>query len=75
MLAKANTPYPVTAFSGLEYVRYEWRDVPKGFEQQAKGNPFLELLEEVTEPEPVVFSPSEPIAVEPPGKRKRRGQK
>ncbi len=75
MKARSNRFSSVTAFSGLEYVRYEWRDVPKGLEQQAKGNPFLELLEDAIEPEPVVFSPSEPIAVEPPGKRKRRGHK
>lgn len=75
MKARSNRFSSVTAFSGLEYVRHEWRDVPKGFEAEARGNPFLELQEDIVEAEPVVFSPSEPIAVEPPGKRKRRGQK
>lgn len=72
MKAKSNRFGSVTAFSGLEYVRYEWRDVPKGFEVEARGNPFLELQEDSTEPEPVVFSPSEPIVVQS-SRRKRRG--
>ena len=75
MKARSNRFSSVTAFGGLEYVRYEWRDVPKGLEQQARGNPFLELQEDIAEPEPVVFAPSEPIAIEPPGKRRRRGQR
>jgi hypothetical protein len=46
MKAKSNQSYPVQAFSGREYVRYEWRDVPTGLEEQARGNPYLELLED-----------------------------
>lgn len=75
MKAKSNRFGSVMAFGGVEYVRYEWRDVPKGLEEQARGNPFLELQEDIAEPEPVAFSLSEPIAVEPPGKRGRRGSK
>jgi hypothetical protein len=33
----------VIAFSGAEFVRYEWRDVPAGFEAQAEAHPFLVL--------------------------------
>ena len=53
MLARVKQDYaagPVTAFSGLEYVRSEWRDVPAGFEEQAKNHPLLETqpsLEEI----------------------------
>lgn len=31
----------VNAFSGFEYVRYEFRPVPKGYEEQAKKHPYL----------------------------------
>lgn len=31
----------VIAFSGHEYVRYEWRRVPAGFEEQAERHPHL----------------------------------
>ena len=36
LLAKAITPYPITAFTGRELVRYEWRQVPAGCEMEAK---------------------------------------
>lgn len=45
MLARVKQDYaagPVIAFSGREYVRSEWREVPAGFEEQAKTNPLLE---------------------------------
>ena len=45
MLARVKQDYlagPVTAFSGREYVRSEWREVPAGFEEQAKTNPLLD---------------------------------
>lgn len=73
MKAKSNKGYPVTAFSGLEFVSYEWRDVPPGKEQEAINNPFLITMLDEPQPAPV-FSESEPIAVEPPGKRGRRGK-
>ena len=34
---------PVVAFGGVEYVGYEWRDVPVGFEAQAEQHPYLEV--------------------------------
>ena len=45
MLARVKQDYlagPVTAFSGREYVRSEWREVPAGFEEQAKNHPLLD---------------------------------
>ena len=33
----------ITAFSGLEFVKYEWRNVPAGKDEEAKRNPYLEL--------------------------------
>ena len=33
----------VNAFSGFEYVRYEWRTVPAGFEAQAEAHPYLDI--------------------------------
>lgn len=34
MLARAKTPYPVSAFGGIEYTRREWREVPAGVSQK-----------------------------------------
>jgi hypothetical protein len=45
MLARVKQEYlagPVMAFSGREYVRSEWREVPAGFEEQAKSHPLLD---------------------------------
>lgn len=33
----------VTAFSGHEFVKYEWRAVPAGFELEAAKHPSLEV--------------------------------
>lgn len=68
MKAKSNRFSSITAFNGLEYVRYEWRDVPGGLEDEARRNPLLELQEDAPEPEPVAVAtkPSQP---------KRRGSK
>lgn len=45
----------ITAFSGLEFVKTEWRPVPVGKEKEAERNPYLELdrpePEAVKEPE------------------------
>jgi hypothetical protein len=49
---------PLNAFSGHEYVRYEWRPVPDGFEDQAKVNKFLEVREvKAIKAPPVVVMP------------------
>lgn len=72
MKAKSKRFSSVTAFSGLEFVRYEWRDVPIGFEDEAQRNPFLELQEDApVEPE----TTPEPTPEDAPVKRGRRGSK
>jgi hypothetical protein len=52
MLARVKQDYaagPVRAFSGREYVREEWREVPAGFEEQALTNPLLETQSSLDE--------------------------
>lgn len=51
MKAKATTSYPIMAFGGVEFVKYEWRAVPAGFEDAAMAHPNLEVRQ--PEPEPV----------------------
>jgi len=36
MQAKSKRPYPVTAFAAREFVGYEWRVVPDGYEEEAR---------------------------------------
>ncbi len=45
----------VTAFGGREYVRYELRTVPVGYEAEAKQHPLLDVVlpEPIASPEPV----------------------
>jgi hypothetical protein len=74
MKAKSNKPYPINAFTGREYVPYEWRDVPAGKEDEAQRNPYLELLDDEPETPAVEHEPEaaeaaplvevEPAAVE-----------
>ena len=79
MLARVKQDYtagPVMAFSGREYVRSEWREVPAGFEEQAKSHPLLETqpsLDEIRAANPmlpglgnVTAVTEEPQAEEPP---------
>lgn len=42
----------VTAFGGREYTKREWRDVPEGFEGEARVHALLEI-EPAPTPEPV----------------------
>jgi len=56
---------PVSAF-GFEFVAYEWRNVPAGFEADAERHPYLEIQPEA---EPV---PAEEPAKPKPRKRRRR---
>jgi hypothetical protein len=35
----------IQAFSGLEFVKGDWRPVPAGFEEEARGNEYLEVSE------------------------------
>jgi len=49
---------PVVAFGGFEFVTYEWREVPAGFEKAAEQHPFLEI--EQVKPEPVTVA-AEPV--------------
>ena len=53
---KTNAPNRVcNAFGGIEYVTYEWREVPVGFEQVASTHSYLEVeIPEATDGEPVV---------------------
>ena len=53
----------VTAFTGHEYVKAEWRDVPGGLETEAARHPYLETQ---AEPE------NKPAPAEP--KRNRRAK-
>lgn len=41
----------VTAFSGLEYVKGEWREVPPGYEDQVLVHPYLDVRNAETEEE------------------------
>ena len=45
MQAKSNAPYPVMAFTGREFVTYEWRPVPSGHEEAARNHPMLDVRE------------------------------
>ena len=43
----------VTAFAGVEYVKYEYRPVPASAENEALRHPFLEIETAVAQEEPV----------------------
>lgn len=45
MKAKALTAYPINAFTGREFVRYEWRQIPAGCEAEAERLEAAGLLE------------------------------
>jgi len=67
---------PVLAFGGFEFVTYEWRDVPAGFEEAAGQHPYLEI--EQVEPEPEVLAMAEPVSKpkpKPKATRKRAPRK
>lgn len=49
----------VMAFTGHEYVRYEWRPVPEGAQEEARKHPLLDVME-AEEPEPESESEPEP---------------
>ena len=53
MEARGTLPYPVTAFTGREYVGREWRPVPAGREAEAERHPHLELREALAEADEV----------------------
>lgn len=40
----------ITAFSGREFVKSEWRPVPAGYEEAAKNHELLEVEEEAAKP-------------------------
>jgi hypothetical protein len=69
MLARVRQDYAagaVMAFSGREYVRSEWREVPAGFEEQAKNHELLEVqpsLDEIRIPGLGTPAPEEILAV------------
>ena len=51
----------ISAFSGLEYVKFEWRHVPPQFEASARQNEYLELREGKAEKEIVTKQAEEAI--------------
>ena len=62
----ANYPSgPVVAFGGVEYVKYEWRDVPPDSEIAAELHPFLE----VEKPKP---TPKKTVTKKPATRRRRK---
>ena len=67
----------ITACTGVEFVRYEWRNVPPGREAEAERHPYLEIEqvepELVPEPEPVEAEPvSKPKSRPTNGRRRRK---
>lgn len=49
----------ITAFSGVEFIKSEWREVPSGKEDEARAHPLL-LVQEITlevKPEPMTVHP------------------
>jgi len=52
------------AFSGHEYIRSEWRDVPAGFEDQAKNHPLLDTQPSLKEIR--THGPTAPGLAQPP---------
>jgi hypothetical protein len=68
----------VKAFSGLEFVKSEYRDVPPQLEEEAQAHPFLETRE--NPPEPEIKTPEAPQEPEganqtPPETPKAKGVK
>jgi hypothetical protein len=61
---------PVVAFGGIEYVGYEWREVPAGFESAAESHPYL-LIEDV-KPEAAPVPEIEPEPAKPKPRRRTR---
>ena len=63
------------AFNGLEYVNYEWRNVPEWAEGQARGSIYLELDD--ADPDTAVAEPQSPAApkTRKPAARKRTPKK
>lgn len=51
----------VTAFSGREYVKYEWRSVPAEYLVDAARHPYLELREPAVEELQISVAP---VAIE-----------
>jgi hypothetical protein len=61
MKARATKPYgTVRAFTGLEFVVYEWRPVPDGNEDEAKRLEAGGYLELQSPPTPVVKAKPKP---------------
>ena len=75
MKAKANDypSGPVVAFGGIEFVPYEWRDVPPGCEAEAERHPYL--LIEIVQPEATPAPVSVEAEVKKPTPRKRTRRK
>src|SRR3990167_2579334 len=63
-LKKSSRYGTASFFSGREFVKFEWRPIPPGFEDQARKNDLLELREGAAERE-VVKRKAEDAAPEP----------
>lgn len=89
MIAKLKSTYrwaSLTAFSGHEYTKKEWRRVPAGCEDQARAHEFLEVSEDESAPvsseyrdlDPETMTPIVPEApekvVQDESKSRRRGR-
>lgn len=57
----------ISAFSGLEFVKSEWRPVPAGLEDQARNHELLEVREVKTKtPAPEAHYVAPPVPIAPP---------
>jgi hypothetical protein len=56
----------ITAFSGREYVKSEFRLVPQDCEAQARANGSLEVRENVEQPQPEIVTVEVPVEAEAP---------
>jgi hypothetical protein len=64
----------ITAFSGCEYVKYEFRNVPAPFESQAVNHPALEVEADENESKPEEIEQGQAKA-EPVNKSRPAGKK
>jgi hypothetical protein len=70
---KKNARYPtLNFFSGVEFVKSEWRPVPPGREEEARANDWLEVADEVPVAResgvavpPTITEPAPPKSIEP----------
>jgi hypothetical protein len=59
------------ACSGVEFVAYEWREVPAGFEDEVENHPYLEVEPVQITPEPPKAAPESPKPKAAPRRRRQ----